>query len=235
MSESIKNNVENIRVRISEAAEKSGRTVDDIHLVAVSKMQPLEKIYQAHQAGIEFFGENKVQDLIRKVQDSTLDLKWHMVGHLQSNKINKVIGNVEMIQSIDSVHLLEKLDRAGQERDLVSRVLLQVNSSGEESKFGFEPDEIFTVCESAENMTSVEICGLMTIGPLTTEREEVIKSFRRLKKLSEELNAVKSVKVRMDYLSMGMSGDYEIAIEEGSNLVRIGTAIFGPRIQGGRL
>ena len=235
MSDIIENNVKNVRERIASAAEKSGRKPEDILLVAVSKMQPLDKIYQAFQAGIEHFGENKVQDLTRKIIDSQYDLKWHMVGHLQSNKINKVIGNVEIIQSIDSIQLLEKLDRASQEKGIVSRVLLQVNTSGEESKFGFDPEVTFTACERAENLPALEICGLMTIGPLTTEITEVRKSFRHLREISKQIESANSAKVRMEYLSMGMTGDFELAIEEGSNLVRIGTAIFGARIQGGRL
>jgi pyridoxal phosphate enzyme (YggS family) len=153
-----------------------------------------------------------------------------MVGHLQSNKINKVIGNVEMIQSIDSVHLLEKLDKSGQERGVSSNVLLQVNTSGESSKFGFEPEEGSDTCELAEKLSKIEIQGLMTIGPFTDDTTKIVKSFSRLRKISEEIEKYRSNKLRMDYLSMGMTGDFEMAIEEGSNLVRIGTAIFGARI-----
>lgn len=234
MSNVIENNVENVRRRIEKAAEKSGRSEEDILLVAVSKMQSLEKIYQAYQAGIDCFGENKVQDLLHKVSESNFELKWHMVGHLQSNKINKVIGNIEMIESIDSLQLLEKLNKAGQERGISSNVLLQVNTSGEETKFGFEPEEVFGVCEKVENLSQVKIQGLMTIGPFTDELQLIVKSFRFLKELSEKIKNARSDKIEMKYLSMGMTGDFEIAIEEGSNLVRIGTAIFGPRIKGGK-
>jgi pyridoxal phosphate enzyme (YggS family) len=230
MSDIIANNVKNVRERIASAAKKSGRKAEDVLLVAVSKLQPLEKIYQAHQAGIDCFGENRVQDLIQKISESKFDLKWHMVGHLQSNKINKIIGNVEMIQSLDSIHLLEKLDKAGEERGVFSKVLLQVNTSGEESKFGFEPKEVYDACEKVENMSHIEIHGLMTIGPLSDDPKLIVKSFKDLREISEKIDIVKSSKVKMEYLSMGMSGDFEIAIEEGSNLVRIGTAIFGPRI-----
>ena len=230
MSDVIENNVKRVRERIARAAENTGRREDDILLVAVSKMQPLEKIYQVHQAGLVCFGENKVQDLTVKVSESEFDLKWHMVGHLQSNKINKVIGNVEMIQSIDSIHLLEKLDKSCQEKDLCTNVLLQVNTSGEASKFGFNPEEVSAVCEKTETLKMIQIQGLMTIGPLSDETSEIVKSFSRLRKLSEEIDKSRSEKLKMDYLSMGMTGDFEIAIEEGSNLVRIRTAIFGPRI-----
>ena len=230
MSDLIENNIKSVRERIAKAAEKTGRREDDILLVVVSKMQPLEKIYQAYQAGVENFGENRVQDLILKISESKVDLKWHMVGHLQSNKINKVIGNVEMIQSVDSMNLLEKLATNGEERGVTSRVLLQVNTSGEDSKFGFQQEIVFTACELVENLSHLEVHGLMTIGPFTDDKSKITNSFTSLRNLSEELNRYSSAKIMMNYLSMGMTGDFEIAIGEGSNLVRIGTAIFGPRI-----
>lgn len=230
MSDLIENNIKSVRERITKAAEKIGRREDDILLVAVSKMQPLEKIYQAYQAGVENFGENRVQDLLLKISESEVDLNWHMVGHLQSNKINKVIGNVEMIQSVDSMNLLEKLATNGEERGVTSKVLLQVNTSGEDSKFGFQQENVFTACELVENLSYLEVHGLMTIGPFTDDKSRIVKSFTSLRNLSEELNRYSSAKIKMNYLSMGMTGDFEIAIGEGSNLVRIGTAIFGPRI-----
>jgi pyridoxal phosphate enzyme (YggS family) len=230
MSEIIENNVKSIRKRIATAAQKSGRTEADILLVAVSKMQPLEKVYQAYHAGIEYFGENKVQDLVKKIFESEYKLKWHMVGHLQSNKINKVVGNVEMIESVDSIQLLDKLDIASQNKNLATKVLLQVNTSHEETKFGFSSDEVIEACERAENLSHIEIQGLMTIGPFTDDIQKVVKSFRSLKELSDRIESSRSTKISMKYISMGMTGDFEIAIEEGSNLVRIGTAIFGPRM-----
>jgi len=230
MSEIIDNNVKSVRSRIATAARESGRSEKDILLVAVSKMQPLEKIYLAHKAGIEHFGENKVQELIKKISESEIMLQWHMVGHLQSNKINKVVGKVEMIESVDSIQLLEKLDKAGQSREMCTKVLLQVNTSHEETKFGFSLDAVLDACERAEILSHVEIQGLMTIGPLTDEVTKVIKSFRNLRKLADKIESTGSTKIRMKYISMGMTGDFEIAIKEGSNLVRIGTAIFGPRM-----
>ena len=147
MIESIKNNVKSVCERIARAAETYGRSEDDIVLVAVSKMQPLDKIYQAYHAGIKNFGENKVQDLNIKISESKIDLNWHFIGHLQSNKINKVIGKVEMIQSVDSIHLLEKLNKSSEESGITSNVLFQVNTSGEASKFGFERDLVASACE----------------------------------------------------------------------------------------
>jgi pyridoxal phosphate enzyme (YggS family) len=230
MSDFIENNVKNVHERIAKAAEKAGRSEDEILVVAVSKMQPLEKIYQAYHAGIKHFGENKVQDLVLKMSESNLDLNWHFVGHLQSNKINKVIGSVEMIQSVDSVPLLEKMSKNSEERKITSSVLLQVNTSGEDSKFGFEVDTVSLACETVEKLSNIEIQGLMTIGPFTNDTSLVARSFISLRHLSEELNKYSSDRIKMKYLSMGMTGDFELAIQEGSNLVRIGTAIFGARI-----
>jgi len=230
MSNLIENNVEKVRERIAKAAEKSGRKVDDIRLVAVSKTQPLKKIYEAYQAGITDFGENRVQDLVLKISESKVNPVWHFVGHLQTNKLNKVIGKVDMIQSVDSIHLLEKLSIQSQDRGLISKVLLQVNTSGEDSKFGFEKAAVFIACELAEKLSNIEILGLMTIGPLTNDTLRIAKSFKSLRIIGEDLHRFSSDKIKMKYLSMGMTADYEIAIKEGSNLVRIGTAIFGARI-----
>jgi pyridoxal phosphate enzyme (YggS family) len=229
MIESIKNNVKSVRERIAKAAESVGRSEGEILLVAVSKMQPLDKIYLAHQAGIKNFGENKVQDLQTKISDSKVGLNWHFVGHLQSNKINKIINKVDLIQSVDSLHLLEKLNKISEERGIISKVLLQVNTSGESSKFGFEREIVASACELVEKLLNIEVQGLMTIGPFTTDKNLVIRSFTELRNLSEELFRFSSDKIKMKYLSMGMTGDFELAIKEGSNLVRIGTAIFGSR------
>ena len=162
MNDVIKDNVSNVLERIASAAEKTGRRGDQIHLVAVSKLQPLEKIYEAHHAGIKVFGENRVQELLKKISESERNLEWHLVGHLQTNKVNKVIDHVTMIQSVDSLHLIEKISKSGQEMGLTSEVLLQINTSGESSKFGFQPDLIFEACELVESLTHLKVSGLMT-------------------------------------------------------------------------
>jgi len=229
MSETIKENIRRIRERIAIAAEGAGKNEDDILLVAISKLQPIEKIYQAHQSGLTVFGENRVQELIGKISISTVDLCWHLVGHLQSNKVNKVIDQVEMIESIDSIHLIEKLSAAGELRRCTSQVLLQVNTSNESTKSGFQPAEVFSACEKIERLPNIKVMGLMTIGALTDDVTEISGNFASLHKLSERIKEYSSDKIKMKYLSMGMSGDFEIAINEGSNLIRIGTAIFGSR------
>jgi len=229
MRESITENIKKVRERIAIAAKNSGRSESDIQIVAVSKLQPVEKIITARQAGIEIFGENRVQELLAKMDSVKQVLRWHLVGHLQSNKVNKIIGSVEMIQSVDSLPLIEKLASSAKERTLTIKVLLQVNTSGEASKYGFEDSEVFSACELVEKLSHIEVKGLMTIGPLTDNIKRIIKSFAALRNLSQQIAKSASEKINMTYLSMGMSGDYELAIEEGSNLVRIGTAIFGAR------
>jgi len=229
MRELIRNNVEMVRERVARAAEKAGRKEEEILLVAISKTQPLEKIYQAHEAGITNFGENKVQDLVLKISESKVVLNWHFVGHLQTNKVNKVVDGVKMIQSVDSGHLLEKLSSISKDKGITSKLLLQVNTSDEDSKFGFDPEKVSEACELVEQLSNIEIQGLMTIGPLTDDKNRIAQNFKSLRNLSEELDKFRSDKIKMTYLSMGMSGDFELAILEGSNLVRIGTAIFGAR------
>ena len=229
MSEQIEKNVAEVRNLIARAAEKSGRNEDDITIVGVSKRQPIEKIYDAHRAGIKIFGENRVQELISKISIAEPNLNWHMIGHLQGNKANKVVGNVDMIQSVDSSNLIERLSALGEQRNYSSEILLQVNTSGEASKFGFQSEQVEDICEEIENSEYIVLKGLMTIGPLTRDRGLISASFAKLRNLYERLKKYNSSKISMTCLSMGMSDDFEIAILEGSNLVRIGTAIFGPR------
>ena len=229
MSESIENNIAKVRESIARAAEKSGRNENDITIVAVSKRQPIEKIHEAKRAGIEIFGENRVQELLSKLPVFGTDFHWHMVGHLQGNKTNKVVGQVDLIQSVDSMNLVQKLSTLGKQSNLTIRILLQVNTSGESSKFGFPPEQVEDVCSEIEKFEFVVLEGLMTIGPLTKDKIRIEKSFARLRSVFEGLKKYNSNRINMTTLSMGMSDDYEIAIEQGSSLVRIGTAIFGQR------
>jgi len=229
MREIIKNNVTRIRELIARAAEKSGRKEQDIALVAVSKRQPIEKIYNAQLAGIKIFGENRVQELISKISEVGSDFRFHMVGHLQGNKANKIVGQVDLIQSVDSLSLAKRLATLGQQKNHTNEILLQVNTSGESTKFGFQPEQIEDICEEIGKLTFVKLKGLMTIGPLTEDVSKIAQSFAKLKDLFDSLKKYDSDKINMTTLSMGMSDDFEVAIEEGSNLVRIGTAIFGPR------
>lgn len=229
MNNIIKDNVRKVRERIDIAAEKSGRKGQDITLIVVSKLQPVEKILQAQMAGIKIFGENRVQELLNKITEVKSDLTWHLIGHLQSNKVNKVVDKVAMIQSVDSESLLRKLSFAGEQKGVRSDVLLQVNTSGEQSKFGFEPAQVASACELVETLSHINVLGLMTIGPFTDNQLLIGRSFENLRKLSENITEMKFTKINMEFLSMGMTSDYELAVREGSNMVRIGTAVFGSR------
>ena len=226
---SIRDNIRKIEDQKAEAAHQAGREANEIELVAVSKLQSIDKILQAKEAGIALFGENRVQELLAKIPLLPDSIHWHLVGHLQSNKINKVLGTVEMIQSVDSLDLLRKLSAAGERNDISSSVLLQVNTSAEQTKFGFEPGDVEHACELVEKLPNITILGLMTIGPLTDSQPRIGKSFSTLRSLAERIRTYQLVKSRMEILSMGMTADFEIAVREGSTMVRIGSAIFGPR------
>ncbi len=231
MLEILKKNLDSIKFRIDKAAQKVGKSIDDIILVGVSKTQPIEKIERVYEYGLRCFGENKVQEAIEKMDKlAPLDIKWHFIGHLQTNKINKVLGKFELIHSVDSLHLAEELNKKSLKRELVTNILIEVNTSGEESKFGFEPETLIDVFADFEKFKNLKILGLMTVALYSDNESEVRKCFITLRELFENLKKYNSDNIEMKYLSMGMSHDFEIAIEEGANIVRIGTAIFGERV-----
>ena len=220
----IAENLESVWKRIDKALAVSGRSAEDIKLVAVSKGRSLESILEAVQAGQKVFGENRAQELRDKLGHLKPELEWHFIGHLQRNKVNMVVGKVAMIHSVDSRRLLEAVASRAGELGIVQDILLQVNVSGEESKYGMEEEETGAILEDAMDATAVRIRGLMTIAPLATA-EETRPCFRRLRELRDEL--VRDYAVPgLDILSMGMTQDFEVALEEGANMVRIGTAIF---------
>lgn len=219
----IKENLEKVRERIKKAAEKSGRKAEEIVLVAVTKNVPPPFIEEAFSAGQRIFAENRVQELLAKKPQLPSELSWHFVGHLQSNKVKKVIDQVELIQSVDSFQLATEINRRAQERNLRVQVLLEYKVSPEATKFGFSADEIKSIVEKMSELRGIIVKGLMTIAPLLPA-EECRPYFEKTRKLWEELRQEKPD--WFDYLSMGMSDDFEVAIEEGSNMVRIGRAIF---------
>ena len=226
----IEDNLETVKRRIEKAAAASGRKPEDIKLVAVTKTLPPETIREAAGLGITSVGENRVQEMLDKYQKlNDLQLEWHMIGHLQRNKVKYIIDKVALIHSVDTIELAEEINKraglAGKRTD----VLLQVNVSGEESKFGMDPGSVFDFLQQAQGLQNVHIRGLMTIAPYTDNPEKTRPVFARLKAIFEKIKAAKPPGVDMDFLSMGMTGDYEVAIEEGANIVRIGTGIFGPR------
>ncbi|MBR5218499.1 MAG: YggS family pyridoxal phosphate-dependent enzyme [Clostridia bacterium] len=229
MIKTIKENLDIIREKINRAAEASGRRGEDIMLLAATKMVDADRINEAVSLGVKNIGENKVQELTDKYDKVTTDATWHFIGHLQTNKVKYIIDKAQLIHSVESERLLEEIDRCAAKKGICARVLIEINQSGEQSKFGIEPDEIWEILENNEKREHVKIEGLMTIGPNTTDEAEVTRVFRELNKLFLDIGQKKYNNSSMKYLSMGMSGDYELAIREGSNVVRIGSAIFGRR------
>ena len=220
-------NLENVRQQIAHAAGKAGRSADDIELVAVTKTQPAEKVREAIEAGQTLFGESRVQEARAKIPELPSNMRWHFVGHLQKNKIRHALPLFELFHGVDSLALAQEMDRIGEEEGLRPRVLLEVNVAGEGSKFGFSPENLRAEMESLLALPRLSILGLMAIPPLAEQAEASRKYFAELRELRDRLQT----EFRVDFaqLSMGMTHDFPIAVEEGATLVRVGTAIFGER------
>ena len=222
---------ENLKIvenKISAAAEKSGRKRSDVLLVAVTKTHPPEMINEAIKAGVTDIGENKPQE-IRDKYDDVLKVNWHMIGHLQTNKVKYVVGKCVLIHSVDSVKLAEEIDRQARKIGIVQDILIEVNISGEETKSGINPEEIYEMLDIVRDFQNIRVRGLMTIAPKTNNSITSKLHFDNIHKLFVDIRQKKYDNISMDYLSMGMSGDYEQAIECGANIVRVGSAIFGAR------
>lgn len=230
---SIADNIARIRERISQAAARAGRSPDSVMLMAVSKVVEPERIRQAYQAGIRVFGENRVQEFDDKasVIKDLENIEWHLIGHLQTNKAKKAIEIFQAIDSLDSPRLAQKLDQAAQISGRVLPVLIEINVGGEENKSGVSPDssEMEELLRGAEKLSHLQVRGLMTIPPYTEDPEGARPYFRKLRDLRDAIAARRLSRIQMDVLSMGMTHDFEVAVEEGSTCVRIGTAIFGER------
>ncbi len=224
---SIAENLEHVRERIGQAVAKSGRTADDVELVAISKTHGAEKIRQAIEAGQILFGENKVQEARVKIPELPASARWHFVGHLQKNKIRHALPLFELIHSIDSLDLAQQVDRIAQEEGLHPRALLEINVAGEGSKFGFQLDKLREQMDGLLSLPRLAIEGLMCIPPAAEEPESSRKYFVQLRELRDSLE--KEFDLKLPRLSMGMTQDFEVAVEEGATLVRVGTAIFGAR------
>jgi len=222
-------NLARVRERIAAAAERSGRSPSDITIVAVTKTFGPETVEEAVRGGIRDVGENRVQEFLEKADRVSLDCRWHLVGHLQSNKVNKAIGRFAMIQSVDSIKIAEKLDRAGAERGITTDVLIEVNTSGEASKHGFDPDETVDAYGIVSELQALSVRGLMTVGPWVDDGERIASAFGRLRRLKEEIERAAPDGRVLEHLSMGMSDDFELAIREGSTMVRLGRVLFGER------
>ena len=219
--------LERVRQQIQSAAKKSGRSIDDIELVAVSKTHDASRVREAIDAGQQLFGESKVQEARAKIPELPSNLRWHFIGHLQKNKIRHALPLFELFHGIDSVDLARDIDRIADEAGSHPGVLLEVNVAGEGSKFGFKPDQLRQDIEALVQLPRVTVQGLMTIPPLAQEPEDSRKFFVELRELRDRLQ--QEFDVTLPHLSMGMTNDFTVAIEEGATLVRVGTAIFGER------
>ena len=223
MSE-IAQRIKSVRERIAAAAIRAGRNPEEIQLIAVSKTVDIPQVLEAYeQAGQTVFGENRVQELVRKYDPR---FQWHQIGHLQTNKVKYIVDKVDLIHSVDSLHLAEEIDRQGKKVERVVPILLQVNVSGEKSKFGVDFSEVLPLVTKMSQMRNISLKGLMTMAPNVTEPEKTRSIFRQLRTLYVDIESKNIDNVNMNYLSMGMSNDFEVAIEEGANLVRIGSSIF---------
>jgi PLP dependent protein len=223
----LKKNLLEINNRIADCARRTHRKPEEITLLAVSKTMAVETIQKAYEAGLRDFGENRVQEALEKIDLLPPDIRWHMIGRLQSNKINKILGKFTLIHSIDSLRLAYSLSaRMGNGNQ---EILLEVNTSGEASKAGVAPEETVGTAETISGLPGLKLRGFMTVGPLTQDTQKQREAFKKLKGLFEEVKGKNFAGTSFSILSMGMSGDFETAIEEGSTLVRIGTALFGAR------
>ncbi len=224
---SIAENLDCVREQIAKAATKSGRSVDDVELVAITKTHSAEKVREAIEAGQILFGESRVQEARAKIPELPSNVRWHFVGHLQKNKVRQALPFFEMVHSVDSLSLAQDINRIAEEEGLYPRVLLEMNVAGEGSKFGFAPDHLREHVEALLRLPRLSIEGLMCIPPIAAESEDSRKFFIEVRELRDSLE--KEFNMKLPQLSMGMTNDYTIAVQEGATLVRVGTAIFGER------
>jgi len=224
----IADNVREVLGRIEDAASRALREGSDVKLVAVTKTVEPDRIVEAIEAGVNCIGENRVQEAARKFGDLP-PVEKHLVGHLQTNKVRKALPLFDMIESVDSVRLAREVSRVASNAGATAEVLVEVNTSGEESKYGLEPGEVLSAIEDMADLPGLRVVGLMTVGAFLPDPEDVRPCFRRLRELRSEVEEAVLPGVSMDHLSMGMTNDYEVAIEEGATIVRVGRAIFGER------
>ncbi len=231
MSE-IRENLRNVRRHMAEACEKSGRAAEDVRLIAVSKTKPLPDLEEAYACGCRDFGENKVQELVEKYEALPKDIRWHMIGHLQRNKVKYIVDKVFLIHSVDSLRLAQEIEKEAAKHERTVNILIEVNVAGEESKFGVTPEGVLELVKEIAQMPHIRVRGLMTIAPYVEDAEENRPYFEKIKKIYVDIIHKNIDNVFMEELSMGMTGDYEVAISEGATYIRVGTGIFGERNYG---
>ena len=222
-------NLKEVEAKIEAACKRAGRDRSEVTLIAVSKTKPVEMLEEAYGIGIREFGENKVQEMMDKYEVMPKDIHWHMIGHLQRNKGKYLTGKAALIHSVDSLRLAEEISAQSVKHEVTTDILIEVNIAGEETKFGTDREEAIALVEAAAKLPNIHICGLMTIAPFVENSEDNRKYFQQIRQLSVDIKEKNIDNVDMRILSMGMTGDYEVAIEEGATMVRVGTGIFGAR------
>lgn len=225
----LKDQLQEVEKRIQAACDRAGRKREEVTLIAVSKTKPVETLQKAYDLGVRIFGENKVQELTVKYEALPKDIHWHMIGHLQTNKVKYIIDKAELIHSVDSLKLAETIEKEAAKHDLIADILVEVNVAEEESKFGMKMEEVIPFVEKVSAFPHVRVRGLMTIAPFVEDPEENRSIFVDLHKLYIDIKKKNHDNDTVSVLSMGMTNDYEVAIEEGATMVRVGTGIFGAR------
>ena len=225
----LKENLANVEKNIEQACKNAGRSRDEVTLIAVSKTKPVEMLQEIYDENIRDFGENKVQELCSKMEQFPSDIRWHMIGHLQRNKVKYIVGKVELIHSVDTYRLAEEINIQAKKQNVIVPILVEVNIAHEESKFGISAEDAILLVEEISKLENIRIKGLMTIAPYVDNPEDNRIHFKHLRNLLVDINSKNIDNVYMDVLSMGMTGDYMVAIEEGATMVRVGTGIFGER------
>ncbi len=225
----LKENYDAVAKKVKDACERAGRSADEVTIIAVSKTKPLSDIVELQQYGVMDFGENKVQELCAKYEEIEKPVRWHLIGHLQTNKVKYIVDKVELIHSVDSFKLAKQISKEALKKKVTVPILIQVNVAQEETKFGLETEEVMALISEAAKLPNIKIKGLMTIAPFVDDPEDNRQYFRMLKQLFVDIGAKNFDNVDMTILSMGMTNDYEVAVEEGATMVRVGTGIFGAR------
>ena len=225
----LKDNYEAVKNNNEQACMRSNRDLSEVTLIAVSKTKPVPMLQEIYDAGARDFGENKVQELCQKYEELPQDIRWHMIGHLQRNKVKQVVGKAALIHSVDSYRLAQEISLQAQKQNITVPILIEVNIAKEESKFGIAKEDTIQLVEEIAELPNLTIQGLMTIAPFVDDPEDNRLYFREIKQLSVDIKNKNIDNVTMDVLSMGMTNDYEVAIEEGATIVRVGTGIFGAR------
>lgn len=225
----LKDQLQEVEKRIQAACDRAGRKREEVTLIAVSKTKPVETLQEAYDLGVRIFGENKVQELTAKYEALPKDIHWHMIGHLQTNKVKYIIDKAELTHSVDSLKLAETIEKEAAKHDLIADILVEVNVAEEESKFGMKMEEVIPFVEKVSAFPHVRVRGLMTIAPFVEDPEENRSIFADLHKLYIDIKKKNHDNDTVSVLSMGMTNDYEVAIEEGATMVRVGTGIFGAR------